>query len=139
MWVLFWSYLLAFGFLYSPFWYLTSKTTPPTCCLISCEAEEVVYQQLFLLEINYASRKIKWIIHIINSNWNISGTLYRNLIIVVGTFLELLVSLWLSVLSFLVSHIEDNYPHLLPYKLWSWGSSVPSVIFTWDQLCLKKD
>ena len=26
-----------------------------------------------------------------------------------GTFLELLVSLWLSVLSFLVSHIEDRY------------------------------
>ena len=23
----------------------TSKTTPPTCCLISCEAEKVVYHQ----------------------------------------------------------------------------------------------
>ena len=30
---------------------------------------------------------------------------------------------------FLQSHIEDNSPHLLPYKLWSWRSSVPSVNF----------
>ena len=30
--------------------------------------------------------------------------------------LELLGSLWLSVLSFLVSHIKSYSPHLLPYK-----------------------
>ena len=29
---------------------------------------------------------------------------------------------------FLQSHIEDNSPHLLPYKLWSW---VPSVNNWW--------
>ena len=33
-----------------------------------------------------------------------------------------------SLRNFLQSHIEDNSPHLLSYKLWNWRSSVPSII-----------
>ena len=47
---------------------------------------------------------------------------------VVGYFFVVLGKLFAYSLGyFLQSHIEDNSSHLLPYKLWSWRSSVPLV------------
>ena len=48
--------------------------------------------------------------------------------ITVGYFFVVLGKLFVySLGNFLLSHIEDNFPYLLPYKLWNWRSSVPSV------------
>ena len=49
--------------------------------------------------------------------------------IIVGYFFVVPRKLFVySLGNFLQSHIENNSSHLLSYKLWSWKSSVPSVI-----------